>query len=339
MRVPPGNDADNMLVSNMSTALQEKLPDAYLLMTYRADSSDYGSYSLVNKPGDRWGVVYFPKDNNLEAHYWSWGTPNPYQRIFQQITNTLVMTVTDYSSTPTKTIVMPYIRQGWIAGVMNNDIFTFTVGLPFTLPTTVLPGPSTYTIKFQSDAYTTVSDKVVAPPGDPYATSSNLVQVRRATSPCKGPDPIDLTGKFSGVLSRTVTSGDNMKSFCGTNDPNLHVTPTTPGFEKPLDPDPRGLYLNVAAARKASFIADPWYPSWRYPGGFPCDISKPTSQPGDANYYNKPSKSPDWLGVRLDYRHYWMTSWFGIPSLNLTDKAVKILEPVPRPGYDWKCNL
>ena len=332
----PGTDGDAMLVANVSSSLQDKLKDAYFLMTYRADSSDSTDYGLVKNKGDRWGVVYIASDNDPQIHDWAWGTTNPYQRVFQHIPQTLWVTITKAS--PNVTVTVPYIREGWIAGVMDGGIFTYTISLPFTLSTMSKAG---YTIKAQSDPLTITEVIGVAyPPGNPNAKESNLLLVRRFTQTCPvgpTPNPVNQNGYY--YRGNVITT---LKAFCGSNDPNLHITPATEGYGG----DGTGIVpAGKAGAGKmigdlwvASFKADPWYPTWRYAGGF-CDIRKPTATVGDANYYNNLKNSPDWLGVRLDYYHYWLTNWFGLPPFALSDKAVKILEPVSRPTPEWKCHL
>jgi hypothetical protein len=81
----------------------------------------------------------------------------------------------------------------------------------------------------------------------------------------------------------------------------------------------------------------PWYPALRYSLDFTGNNVNLTS--GSPGYYNlqteDPSKfgvagvfrSPDYAGVQIVYNHKWLLTFFP-GSLTLSDKAVKIMEPV-----------
>lgn len=359
-RVGPGNDGDTVLVANVSSALQDKLDEAYLLMTYRADNSENGWFGLVTKPGERWGVFYAdqPKEDTTDAG--KNGEPrffpstNPYQRIFQPITTTLMVTVSGQSVdskgvTATRTVVVPYVRKGWLPGVMDGGIYTYTISLPYKFATNTTPAVfASPTITTQSDPLKVTKVIGIVPPGsDPFATTSNQLQVIRSTNPCPITEPAQYSASkylHKGVaLAATIPSATT--GFCGSNDPRNHLTQTATGK---IDPDslgdpyagpyPPATLQSYQQVFTNSFNKDPWYPLWRVPGGF-CDVQKPTTVVGTGSYFNRTGSTPNWLGVRIDYKHFYLTGWFGLPSLSLSDKAVKIMEPVPRPSVDWKCGL
>jgi Flp pilus assembly protein TadG len=86
----------------------------------------------------------------------------------------------------------------------------------------------------------------------------------------------------------------------------------------------------------AMIAANPWYPFYR------CDLdpSSPSTgqtgaavQGGNSTYYNADANangypaSRDWVGVRIDYKHQWLTGFFTGP-LVLTDHSVYNLEPI-----------
>jgi hypothetical protein len=378
-RVSPGNDGDTVMTANVSTALGDVLDHAYLLMSYRADSSDpissgiaAGSFGITRKVDERWGVVYIPNgpdDTTLDPNIgnvnvwkknlgdnqeplYGYTATVPMQRIYQQITNTLMVTVTGKVQTfdskgavvkpePVRTVSVPYVRKGWLPGVMDGTIYTYTVTLPFKFAT----DGTTQIVGFDKDPQnlTALGNGVMAVgPTDtggygpiPY---SNQLLVYRSTQPCPKTDPAIYTGssyfyRGHAVVGTIPASGT---PFCGSNSPQYHFSPFDTGIASASAPYSAG--LTNADAWERSFHNDPWYPIWRLPGGV-CDVPQPSTKPGSPYYYNASGRTPHWLGVRVDYKHYWISGqWFGLATINLSDKAVKAMEPVPRPNADWKCG-
>jgi hypothetical protein len=81
----------------------------------------------------------------------------------------------------------------------------------------------------------------------------------------------------------------------------------------------------------------PWYPALRYSLDFTGNNVNLTA--GSPGYYNTQTedpktfgdpgvfRSPDYAGVQIVYNHKWLLTFFP-GSLTLSDKAVKIMEPV-----------
>jgi Flp pilus assembly protein TadG len=91
------------------------------------------------------------------------------------------------------------------------------------------------------------------------------------------------------------------------------------------------------------YAVAPWYPSIRRAHDVP--VTNPSTARTDPNYYNNQTeasfsfgcptpadqRSPDYVGIWVNYRHDWFLSFF--PGfLNLSEKSVKIMEPVGN-GY------
>lgn len=127
---------------------------------------------------------------------------------------------------------------------------------------------------------------------------------------------------FSRLLIDPTACPSNAPYYgqCGSN--------TSPPSYKPTNVDPTLIAQN------------PWYPYYR------CDVD-PSSPSvgqsnaaiggGNSNYYNTDSNANgfpatrDWVGVRIDYKHPWLTGFFTGP-LVLTDHAVYNLEPISLDG-------
>lgn len=75
---------------------------------------------------------------------------------------------------------------------------------------------------------------------------------------------------------------------------------------------------------------DPWYPTFRrcrdIVQGITSDITQANK---NSNYFNNPTQSAHWIGVRIDYTYDWYTKLLPFPTATLSDRAVKILEPNP----------
>jgi hypothetical protein len=95
------------------------------------------------------------------------------------------------------------------------------------------------------------------------------------------------------------------------------------------------LYSSAIQCWRYNFA--PWYPALRYSLDFTGSNVNVTA--GSPGYYNTqtedPTKfgdpgvfrSPDYAGVQIVYNHKWLLTFFP-GSLTLSDKAVKIMEPV-----------
>ncbi len=99
--------------------------------------------------------------------------------------------------------------------------------------------------------------------------------------------------------------------------------------------DPTSATTNNKPPRKSEITTtkineDPWYPTFRrcrdITQGITSDITQANK---NSNYYNNPTQSAHWIGVRIDYTYDWYTKILPFPTATLSDRAVKILEPNP----------
>ena len=155
----------------------------------------------------------------------------------------------------------------------------------------------------------------------------------------------------SNGFSRQVMDG-NVSGYAG-----VQICPSVPPYSSSCGSNVNNLpgNWNNNAPAVALGAPNPWYPGYRC-GVDPNAPSLDPGKVGSPDYYNQSPRglnSPaltypvtrDWVGVRIDYKHPWITPWFKIPTSSypdgiiLSDKSVFNLEPRPYiTGQNILCN-
>ncbi len=154
-------------------------------------------------------------------------------------------------------------------------------------------------------------------------------------------------------FSRQVMDG-NKSHYAGVQD-----CPTAAPYKSSCGSNINNLPGNWNYANQVDGGApNPWYPGYRC-GVDPNAPSLDPNKVGSPDYYNQSPRNlnnpdpnnptypvtRDWVGVRIDYKHPWITPWFKIPTSSypdgiiLSDKSVYNLEPRPYvTGQNIICN-
>lgn len=132
------------------------------------------------------------------------------------------------------------------------------------------------------------------------------------------------TTVLTGSACSNATTPLGISAFCGKNWNTAAYAAAHPG-------DANNPPRVTDTTNSAKVQQDPWYPSLRFCKDITQGITTDTSQATNpyAQYYNNPAITPNWLGVRVEFNHPWTTGFFPIPTIPLSDSAVKIFEPNP----------
>ena len=311
-----GADGDLVLVQNANTALQDERTNVTLLMTYRADTTE--GQSLGTGPGNPSGTI---------------------------TTNVI----------PSNQIGMKGI--GGAYGIYYNPIvskYPFMEVFSYTLQTT---GPNGALQKWFTPTVMTVSacqtyyggnpgvnlSGQQNPSGDVVPASTNAfcgdaTKTDNSSTPTGGINRTLRLGQYDNTRNNfTSISGknqyNNSTQCAGTNTSGANVDQVTNVSAVPIYVVPSAPLL-----RCWRFNFAPWYPSLRRTLDVAPNPS--TASSGNSDYFNtnkdvpqdfgldtQSQRSPDYIGVRIDYQHKSFLQFLPF-DLSLSDKAVKIMDPV-----------
>jgi Flp pilus assembly protein TadG len=286
-----GSDGDLLLTQNINTALQQERQNVLLLMTYRADVTE------------------------------------------SPITSTRVTDPVSGRSTSTS---LGYYGIGGQYGVLYN------------------PALSLYPFQEIFDYTTTTTNGVTEKWFLPTVMSvSKCASVYLSSEPAKPVASTPAGNAYSGAAfcgdasNISSTAGITRTLPLGTNDPNagnataIVGKPRYGGGSNCARIGGTGsnkddvLYSSAIQCWRYNYA--PWYPALRYSLDFTGNNVNLTA--GSPGYYNTQTenpanfgvagiyRSPDYAGVQIVYNHKWLLTFFP-GSLTLSDKAVKIMEPV-----------
>ena len=294
-----GADGDLLLTQNVNTALQQERQSVTLLMTYRADVTN--GPTLATDPKTNQSVATTIGYNGIGGQYGVVYSPTlslfPFQEVFSY-------TVVTNSSGGQEKWFYPSVMS------MNECAAIYGTSEP-AKPAASTPAGKTYTgAAFCGDA-----------------SNVSGVQANQGISRNFPLGTYDAnSGNASAIYSKARYSGGPTCQKIGGNGSNqndvnyLQSTTST-----------------SSAVQCWRYNFAPWYPSLRYSLDF--TGSSVNTIPSSAGYYNyqvenpatfgDPSifRSPDYAGVQIVYNHKWLLAFFP-GSLTLTDRAVKIMEPV-----------
>lgn len=294
-----GADGDLLLTQNVNTALQQERQNVLLLMTYRADVTN--GPTLATDPKTNQSVATSIGYNGIGGQYGVLYSPNlslfPFQEVFSY-------TIVVNSSGGQERWFYPSVMS--VAECAAN----YGSSEP-AKPAASTPAGNTYSgAAFCGDG-------------------SNLTGVK-ANQGISRNFPLGTydanSGNATAIYSKPRYSGGANCAKIGGSQSNQNDV----------------LYLQTSTTSSSAvqcwrYNFAPWYPALRYSLDF--TGSSVNTNPASAGYYNyqtenpatfgDPSifRSPDYAGVQIVYNHKWLLAFFP-GSLNLTDKAVKVMEPV-----------
>jgi Flp pilus assembly protein TadG len=293
-----GADGDTVLIQNMNTALQDVRKKVTLLMTYRADYSE-GISQTTSGAAEQVGIHGIGGEAGIFY--------NP------AVSNLPFMEVFSYTTIAGERWFTPTVMS-------QEDCNRLYTGVqPAATGTVATPSGKTWATTYAKPTFCGDASKTGGNPGidrrvplgqvykwedAEYNNSVVLNGKQRYTSPA---------GNQSCVANQTVSGSSTRAVF----------------------------YWHALQCTR--FSVAPWYPSIRRAHDVP--VSNPSTARTDPNYYNRQvetsfsfacptrydQRSPDYVGVWVNYKHDWFLTFFP-GSLNLSEKSVKIMEPVGN-GY------
>ena len=335
-----GSDADSALTQNINSALGSERANVVYLMTYRADITEDPNtlVSQVNNPQQIATQIGYDGFNGAYGVYYN---PTysifPFQEVFRYVTQTV-------SGVPQR-FFQPDV---WTVSDCNNLYGTNTDithsgqstarGKSFT-PTPSPSGAGTVTA-FCGDATNTDATYTSTGPSGGINRNYRLGQY----------DPTNGTSinNVAAIINKSQYSGSTNSctyptggSLGSTSQPEVGIN---------SDEDLQGQvnaqnHPSPAALRCWRYNYAPWYPTLRRAG----DIgANPSLNPSNSGYYNSQAetplyfgedaprngqqRSPDYVGVAVQYKHASVLGFFNLP-LSLTDRAAKVVEPIGG-GFD-----
>ncbi|MDB5081049.1 MAG: hypothetical protein JWP00_2973 [Chloroflexi bacterium] len=295
-----GADGDLLLTQNVNSALQQERQNVALLMTFRGDVTELASSRVTDTVTGR-SVATTVGYNGIGGQYGVLYNPDlslfPFQEIF------------DYT---TITTTNGTVEKWFVPNVMSVNKCASMYG----------------------------SSEPAKPKG---ATLANKTYTGQAF--CGDASNINGVAATAGI-TRTLPLGSHSAS--AGNASAIYDKLRYSGGAKCVKIGGSGanqndvLYLQASTTSSSAiqcwrYNFAPWYPSLRYSLDF--TGNNVTINPSSAAYYNNqtedPAKfgdptifrSPDYAGVQIVYNHKWLLTFFP-GSLTLSDKAVKIMEPV-----------
>ncbi len=307
-----GQDADTVLVQNVNTSLQQESQNVTLLMTYRADATEVDPVSgRPSDPISNTQVATQIGKYGIGGAYGVFYNPalslQPFQEIFDY---TVTRTVPSNPSSPNKKVFLPNV----MSSIRCNSIYGSDAVAKPTVPN--LAGQSYGGAAFCGDGSKT--------------DDSGTTGVNRAVA----------LGQVSGSITQNATM--------------IYGKLPYPGSPKTCQPDPAKSnavpYVPPTSAATATagyaiqcwrYNFTPWYPALRRASDVGLSAQINPANPGyynnqfeNAAYFgldNPPSgtenRAPDYIGVQIVYNHSWFLQFFP-GQLTLSDKAVKVMEPV-----------
>jgi Flp pilus assembly protein TadG len=294
-----GADGDLLLTQNVNTALQQERQSVTLLMTYRADVTD--GPTQYNLAANGRSVATTIGYNGIGGQYGVVYSPTlslfPFQEVFSY-------TVVTNSSGGQEKWFYPTVMS------VQECAANYGTSEP-AKPVAATPAGNTYT-------------------GAAFCGDGSNVSGVQANQGISRNFPLGTydanSGNASAIYSKARYSGGvNCQKIGGSGSNQNDV-----------------LYLQTSTLSSSAvqcwrYNFAPWYPSLRFSLDF--TGSSVNTNPASSGYYNyqaenpatfgDPSvfRSPDYAGVQIVYNHKWLLAFFP-GSLTLTDKAVKIMEPV-----------
>jgi Flp pilus assembly protein TadG len=293
-----GTDGDLLLTQNVNTALQQERANVTLLMTYRADVSD-GPTQVTDPTSGRkvpTSIGYYGIGGQYGVVYSPTLSLYPFQEVFSY-------TVQANSSGVPEKFFYPSVMS------VNECFANYGTSEPAD-PAASTPAGNTYG-------------------GAAFCGDASNVSGVKATQGISRNIPLGTydanSGNASAIYSKARYSGGvNCQKINSGSNPN------------------DVLYLQTSSTSSSAiqcwrYNFAPWYPALRYSLDF--TGNNVNVDPTSAGYYNyqketpdkfgDPSvfRSPDYAGVQIVYTHKWVLSFFP-GSLTLSDKAVKVMEPV-----------
>ncbi len=292
-----GADGDLLLTENVNTALQQERANVLLLMTYRADVTEVTGSNRVSDPVTGQSVATSANMGiyGLGGQYGVYFNTNlskyPFQEIF------------DYTTiTNTKGVIEKWFYPSVMSVSKCASLYGSSEPADPVAKTPLLVG---YVgAAFCGDASNT--NGITASTG---ITRSLPLGTYSATA-----------GNAQAIVGQPRYNG-------GSNCAKIGGTGT----------DKNDVKYNPDAIQCWRYNFAPWYPALRYSLDF--TGNNVTLTPTSSAYYNYQAetaaafgdasvfRSPDYTGVQIVYNHTWLLAFFP-GSLTLSDKAVKIMEPV-----------
>ncbi|HEX2912604.1 MAG TPA: TadE/TadG family type IV pilus assembly protein [Chloroflexia bacterium] len=299
-----GFDGDLVMVQNVNTALQQERQSVTLLMTYRADVTEIGDPSTYPvDPTTKQQVATKIGLFGLGGAYGVFYNPNiskfPFQEIFDYVT---------------KTNSTGQVEKWFVPNVMStvkcSSVYGTSAPAKPDQSTPSSPGPNGAT----NPGYTYGGPAYC---GDASRTSDN------------GATGIDRRISL-GKVDTSLNVNNNARLIAGQ--PRF---PGGPACTQQAD----GSVVYSSAIQCWRYNFAPWYPSLRRsqdvglsPSTGPTSVSYQNNQYELASDFGKENptsgnRAPDYAGVQISYTHNWFLSFFP-GSLPLSDRAVKVMEPV-----------
>ncbi len=295
------------MVQNVNTALQQERQNVALLMTYRADNTDI-TYNVA-----------IP--NNLNGFYSTYYNQDPKTGLWVSKTAGVYGLGGQYGVYYNPDISLVPFQEIFDYDVRNGEKWFKPVVMSVNRCSTQYGGQE---------------------PARPSGVTMHEVSTKRTYTATFCGDLTNTTG--SNGITRTIGLGQwnsaSKENASQIND-KFRFPGDTTGSNKHCVQG-RGTTVNSVVYADAiqcwRYNFAPWYPGLRYT----FDISTNAQNNGDvdpaaSDYYNKQfetaqsfgtaaGRSPDYIGVQINYNHPWLLSFFPGP-LPLSDRAVKIMEP------------
>ena len=293
-----GSDGDLLLTQNVNTALQQERQSVTLLMTFRADATNIGT--PVNDPVTGQKVAPGIGNFGIGGQYGVVYSPTlslyPFQEVFSY-------TITTNPNNG--------VQEKWFyPSVMSVNECTANYGTSEPAkPAASTPAGNTYT-------------------GPAFCGDASNISGVKANQGISRSFPLGTydanSGNASAIYNKARYSGGALcKQGSGSNSNDVLYLQTS--------------LLSSSAIQCWRYNFAPWYPSLRYSLDFtgtgvntnPASTGYYNYQVEDPSTFGDPSvfRSPDYAGVQIVYNHKWLLSFFP-GSLTLSDRAVKIMEPV-----------
>lgn len=287
-----GADGDLLLTQNVNTALQQERANVLLLMTYRADTTEITNTNRVIDPVSGQSVATAANIgiNGIGGIYGVYYNPALSKFPFQEIF--------DYN-------------------VINGEKWF---------------SPTVMSVTKCASQYGS------AEPADPSAgtLAGNTYGGAAFCGDASNNNGITSTGGISRTLPLGTNDANagNATAIVGQPRYSGGANCARIGGSTSVKDD---VLYNPAAIQCWRYNFAPWYPALRYSLDFTGnDVTVNPTSPAFYNYQAEVAskfgdasvfRSPDYAGVQIVYNHKWLLSFFP-GSLTLSDKAVKIMEPV-----------
>ncbi len=323
-----GADGDFVLAQNVNTALGDERANVILLMTYRADDTEDPFVATAKDPVVSTTVSTKIGYNGFNGQYGVYFNSNysnyPFQEVFSYTTKTAANGAVEKWFTPT---VMTVAACDTIYGT-NPDV------------NHTLNGQTTRAKANGDSAAYTVK-----------ATSSSVASTTGAFCGDDTKASYTSTGKSGGInrnyrlgqYSSSNSAIGNLNGIVGNVQQNAGSILNPACSDVTFDIGYAGAQTgpNAAALRCWRTNHAPWYPTLRRA----LDVGlNPSTDSSSSSYFNAQKEDPsqfgldnpttgqrsaDYIGVEIQYQHNsYLANSFLPFKLTLTDRAVKIMEPV-----------